>query len=373
MSVKVVHLITGLDGGGAERMLTHLASGGDRAAFSHTVVSMMDEGVYGPELREAGVTVHCLDMPRGRPSWRGFRRFLKLLRAEQPAVLQTWLYHADLLGLAARRLSGSPRLVWNLRCSDMDMAHYSPLSRLILRLLARWSDRPDLVIVNSEAGRVLHQQLGYRPRRWSVIPNGFDLGRFHPDPAAPGRLRAALGLPADAIIAGHVARFDPMKDHAAFLAALALCPNIHGVMVGKGVTPTNLELTDTVRRLGLEARVHCLGERRDMPELMAGFDFLVLSSAFGEGFPNVVGEAMASATPCIATEVGDAAAIIGATGKTVPRRDPAALARAMNELAALTPTARHELGKAARVRIEAHFGLPQTIAAYEREYLALID
>lgn len=373
--MKVVHLITGLDSGGAERMLVRLATTGHRDGFDHVVVSMMDEGAYGAELRAANVPLYCLGMERGRPTLSGLARLVGLLRGQRPDVLQTWLYHADLMGLVAGWLAGVPRLAWNIRCSDMEMTNYSRLSALVLKLLAHCSGRPDVVLVNSEAGRARHEELGYRPRRWRVIPNGFDLGRFRPDPEVPARLRAALGLPQEAVIVGHVARFDPMKDHLGFLGAFGSikdpCPNLFVVMVGPGVTTENPLLAEAMVSQGLNGRVFMLGERRDVPALMAGFDFLVLSSAFGEGFPNVLGEAMACGLPSIATDVGDCAAILGDTGRIVPRRDSSALAGAIRDMFALGADVRRSLGAQARARVEANYALPAVLAAYHDEYRRL--
>ncbi len=369
--IHVVHIITGLGRGGAEANLAQLVTRLDAAHFRSVVISLTGEGALGPGIRAARVEVHALGMRRGVIDPRGLGRLVKLLRTIKPDVIQTWMYHADLLGLLASGLAGRPPVVWNVRCSNMDFTRYSRLTRLVVRSLARLSRFPVAVVVNSQAGLGLHESLGYRPRRWALVPNGFDIEKFRPDLAAPARLRATLNIDRDAAVVGHVARVDPMKDHAGFLEAAAQLasqrPMVHVVLVGAG-TET---LIPRARSLGLEGRVHALGERDDVAALMPGFDVLCLSSAFGEGFPNVLGEALACGVPCVTTDVGDAAAIVGDSGRIVPPSDPAALATALLDLIDAGPAARASLGRAGRQRIVDTCALPRIVESYERLYTEL--
>ena len=351
---RVLHVITGLALGGAERMLAQLLASMDRARVPSAVVSRTDMGALGPEIAASGVPVQALGMRRGVPDPRARLGLRAPVRAFRPDVLQSWLYHADLMACFA----GAPRLAWNLRCSDMDFSRYGWSTRQTVRLLARLSRRPDAVLCNSEAGRKLHQSLGYRPRRWEVVPNGFDLDRFRPDTAARQRLRLMLGLAHDALIICLVARFDPQKDHATAFAALESVPEAHLVCIGRDVP-----------RAG--PRVHLLGERSDIEALMPGFDVATLSSAVGEGFSNVLAEAMACGVPCVATDVGDAAAILGETGIVVPRRDPAALAAGWQRMMELGPDGRARLGAAARARVAAHWSIDAVARRYEAIYASL--
>ncbi len=173
--IAVLHLITGLELGGAERMLAHIVGRADRHRFRSVVVSMTGPGRMGPLIEAEGITVRSLGLRRGAPDPRGILRLLRTLREFRPDILQTWLYHADLLGLIARQLSPTKRLVWNLRCTEMEG------TAGLTRLLAWGSGVPDAVIVNSDAGQRYHEALGYRPLRWALIPNGFDTQRFRPD------------------------------------------------------------------------------------------------------------------------------------------------------------------------------------------------
>lgn len=353
-------------------MLAKLVGSMDSSRFRNIVISMTDGGSIAGELSKSGVPILSLQMRRGVADPRGLTRLLHLLRQEKPDVLQTWLYHADLMGALAGRLAGVPRVVWNLRCSDMNRPDYRWLSRHLPLLLARLSGMPDAVIVNSGAGRAVHERYGYHPRAWQLIPNGFDVARFRPDPEARGRFLREHGLPDDAFLVGLPARLDPMKDHCTFLAAATdfatKHPNARFVLMGSGLQPQNAWIRRVIGACSLDDRVLLLGERRDIDRILPALDLVTLSSAFGEGFPNVLGEAMACGVPCVSTDVGDAAAIVDDTGTIVAPRDPVALAVAWQQMVALGPQGRAALGAAARRRIERHFSLSIVAAQYEAFY-----
>jgi glycosyltransferase involved in cell wall biosynthesis len=366
--IRIVHVISDLDTGGAEMMLAKLVGGMDRARLSNTVISLTDRGQLSEQIESSGVAVHALGMKRGRPDVLALPRLIRLFKALKPTIVQSWLYHADLLSTVAVKFSGSPILVWNVRCSDMDLKRYSPLTRWVQRVLAWCSATPAAVIANSEAGQQQHERLGYRPRRWDVIPNGFDTQRFHPDSSMRVSLRKEWHVPEDTVVVALVARVDPMKDHAAFLEAAQQVAkerqNVCFLLIGKD-TQT---LEPAVAAKGLTDRVRILGYRSAIECLLPGVDVLCLSSAFGEGFPNVLGEAMACGIPCVSTDVGDARSIIGDTGLVVPVRDPASLAHAIIDLIDRGPAAREHLGRAARARIEAEYSLPRIVDRYTALY-----
>ena len=370
--IKIVHLITDLATGGAEIMLHKVLSRLDRSRFRNTVVSMTDRGSLGEQIEALDVPLFTLGLRRGIPNPLALFRLLRLLRAERPHILQTWLYHSDLLGLVAGKLARVPAIAWNIRCSDMDLRCYPKLTSLVVRALVPLSRLPDVVIFNSDAGRLFHQDLGYHPRKWVVVPNGFDLDEFHPDPDARFLFRRELELPAETLIVGLIARYDPMKDHQNFLRAvdsvLERRPRIHFVLIGHGVDESNSELITEIQNRNIFRHLHLLGTRRDIRSIMPALDVLVLSSAFGEGFPNVLGEAMAAGIPCIVTNVGDAAVVVGDTGRVVHAKDPAGLAAAIAELVAMPVEERRRLGFAARRRIEECFSLPSVVRQYELLY-----
>lgn len=364
--LTLLHLITGLETGGAEGMLARLVITSDRAQFRHVVVSMTGSGTAGPKIAEAGIALRSLELSRNMPNPVALSRLRRVLREFRPDILQTWLYHADFLGVAAWRLGWVPRLLWNVRCTEtIGVAG-------IRRWLTRWSGLPDAVVVNSNKGKSFHEALGYRPRRWAHIPNGFDTTVLKPDAGARECQRRALGIGDDAFVVLLPARYHPMKDHATFLAAAALFaearPEARFVMVGDGVLPSNGQLANMIAAYGVADRLLLLGERPDLASLYSAADVVTLSSSFGEGFPNVLAEAMCCGVACVATRIGDAADIIGATGAIVPPRDPAGMAVAWEAMAAAGPEKRRAMGDAARGRIVENYDLDTIVAQYAAVY-----
>ena len=359
----ILHLITGLETGGAEQMLARLVTRLDPARFRSVVVSMTGPGVIGPKLTGAGIELLSLDLPPGRPDPRGLMRLVRIVRAVRPGVLLTWLYHADLLGLLAKPFLGDCRLLWNIRCTESWNAN------VVRRMLVAGSRVPDAVVVNSAAGQWFHEGIGYRPRRWEMIPNGYDTTVFRRDETARASLRRELDIADDAIAIGLPARYHPMKDHPTFLAAAARLtavePKALFVLAGPGVDAANRSLTDMIAAAGLGGRIRLLGNRGDMVRVYSALDIVTLSSAYGEGHPNVLGEAMSCEVMCAATDVGDAAQLIGPTGAVVPPRDPEALAAAWQGLAELGAEGRRIRGKEARERIVRLYDIDAVTKRYE--------
>jgi glycosyltransferase involved in cell wall biosynthesis len=360
--LTIVHLITGLEMGGAEGMLARLVAYADRARFRPVVVSMTGPGTFGAQIAAAGVPLFSLGMARGVPDPRGLLRLRRVLRDFRPDLLQTWLYHADLLGLVAWRLGWVPRLVWNVRSTETIGAGRARA------LLARWSALPDAVVVNAKEGQRFHEALGYRPRRWVHIPNGFDTEALRPDPAARQRQRAALGVADGAFLILLPARYHPMKDHATFLDAAARLaassPQVRFALAGEGTGPGNAVLMAAIAEHRLGDRVVLLGDRRDLPAVYQAVDLVTLSSAYGEGFPNVLAEAMSCGIPCVATDVGDSREIVGEAGEIVPPCDPTALAAAWGKFVVLGAEERGQRGAFARERIVENYGLLRIVSCY---------
>lgn len=366
--IKIVHVITDLGAGGAQQMLVRIATGADRTRFEHVVVSLVDDDVYGACLREAGIRVKTLGMKRGIGDLLLMNRLRRFLREERPDIVQTWLYHADLVGLIAGRLAGIRTIGWNVRCSDMHLEHYRLATRIVRWTLARCSRLPSFVVSNSYAGQAFHERIGYRPRRWKTIANGFDLNVYKPQPDTRAAVRRSLGISEDVIAIGIFARFDAMKDHETFVRAAGMTKDVQFLMAGSDVDANNATLRRWIDEAGIADRTHLLGFRTDVPRLLNACDVVVLSSAFGEGFPNVLGEAMSSGVPCVATDVGDSALVIGDTGRIVAPRDPDALSAAMRELASLGHAGLRALGARARERIRQQFDISSIVRQYESMY-----
>src|SRR5690606_3866948 len=366
--LHVVHIISGLGQGGAETVLHRLVSAPDQTT-RHTVVSMSDEGVFGPRLREAGITVVTLGMPAGRLTWRGLRQLYRFLRRERPDVVQTWMYHADLIGGIVARWAGIRAVSWGIRNSGANLEKSSRLTNLIAWACARLSGLvPAGIIACAQDASARHQARGYRADRMEVIPNGYDLSRWTPRPDARERLRREWGIEGDAPLVGSIARWNPLKDHANLLEAFAVCarsmPQARCVLVGHGLTPDNPALMALIDRWQLRDKVILLGRRDDVPDVMSALDLHVLSSC-AEGFPNVVAEAMAVGVPCVVTDVGDAARIVGDYGWVVPPQDGTALGRGIQAaLRDLGTPAMDERVRHGRERVQRLYSLTAMVSAY---------
>ena len=359
-AVKVMHVITDLDVGGAERMMTSYLMSQRDCAPEAIVVSLLPGGSFSKGLRLAKIPVIDLNMRRNTPSVASVFRLAKLISEEKPDVIQGWMYHADLLTSLALLISGrvsSTRFYWGVRCSDMDTSKYGLALRLTIWACTWLSWLPDGVIANSFAGRRVHRDLGYRARQFAVIPNGVNTDRFRPDPDARRRIRGELGIEDDTPVIAMIARVDPMKDHGTFLAALDRLPGVAAILAGKG--------TESIEN---RPDLYCLGVREDVQEIYAASDIIVLSSAFGEGFPNVLVEGMACGLAPVATNVGDCAEIIGGVGHVVPPRNPVALAEAVRKILASDEEEIRAIGRRSRQRITELFSLDRATTAFDRLY-----
>ena len=372
-----MHLIAGLEIGGCQTSLLRVASGLDGSCFRQEVVSLTFVGPVGERLRAAGIPVRALGMRPGVPDPVRVARFLRDVSREPPALIQTWMYQSDLLGgLAASVAGGEPALVWGVRHGRLEPGAHSWHMRLSARACALLSGRlPAAIVCPSESSRRWHADHGYHADRITTIPNGFDTDRFRPDPEAYRDVRAELGIPPEAVIVGHVARFDPQKRHRDVVdAAARVCREndaVHVVLCGDGLTGANPVLAEWVRETRHADRFHSLGVRTDIWRLMAAMDVLVLASS-GEGFANCVGEAMACGVPCVVTDVGDANELVGETGVVVAVGDVVGLARGIRSLLALAPSERARIGAAARRRIEESYGQSRMISEYGELYADVI-
>lgn len=366
--IRLLFLVRQFDSGGAERQLLELVKALDKSFFAITVVVFYDGGSLFSELEAIpGVRVVSLKK-KGRYDCLGFlQRLFRTMLAERPQVVYSFLPVANELGLLAGKVFGA-RVVWGLRSSNVDLSFYHPVVALVFRLGALLSHFPDLIIVNSVVGYHYHARAGYRKARMVTVHNGIDTNRFYPDPAAGRRIREEWGVGPTERMLGLVARLDPQKDHGTFLRAAALVhqqdPGTRFVCVGRdgGVPGYQENLFQLAADLGLGRALLWQRQREDVQRIYNALDVLVLSSS-SEGFPNVVGEAMACAVPCVVTDVGDAAYLVGDTGLVVPPRDPPALARGILRL--LAGKEARSQGQAARTRIEEKFSTAQLARATE--------
>lgn len=368
---RVVFVVTGLSVGGAELMLQRLLERLDKRFDTH-VISMTSLGEVGERMRARGVSVEALGMRRGTPDPFAFGRLVRKLKELRPEIVQTWLYHADLMGGLAARLAGVPSVAWSIRHGDLSPRKNKALTLAVVSVcaaLSRWI--PDLVLCCSKRAVDAHVAKGYLSRKMRVLPNGVDVTRFRADDRVRQEVRRDLGVEDSTPLVGNIGRFDPLKNQSGFLEAFAKLaariPGTRAVMVGEGVDQNNASLTRKAEELGVQQKVSFVGRREDIHRLMSGLDVLV-SSSDGEAFPNVIAEAMACGVPCAVTDVGDSEWIVGDLGRVVPAGNMSALADAAADLVS-TPKHEHAARSAAvRARIVAHFDIEGVVRHYEEVF-----
>ena len=343
----------------------------DRALFPSSVVSLRPEGPVGTAIEELGISVDYRDVRGAASAAADFSFLVRALRKKRPQLVQTWMYHADLVGGLAARLAGVGRVVWGIQASELD-PRSDKTSRRVARLCAPLSRFvPDAIVSNSFSALQNHVLRGYLEPKISVIPSGFEVPKDSEDRSA---IRVDLGIPTDAFVIGRAGRFSPVKDYESFVRAAGLVartsPNVHFLLCGEGLTPANEELSGWVRAAGVTDRVHLLGRRTDMPRVYAAMD-LACSSSYAEGFPSVVGEAMASGIPVVATDAGDSAHLVGDTGLVIPIRDHQALADALETFVRMSDDARRDLGQRAKARIVEQFSIESMADSYAELYQQL--
>jgi len=365
--MRLMLLARSLGVGGAERQLMLLARELQGRHELSVVTFYGGESSYTtqPWLTTVWSPLH----KRGRWDLVFVLRYWRKLREMQPDVVYAFTGPPSLLALVSRLRRRGPAVVWGIRSSDVDLRHYGLLARLVRWMECRLAAFADGVIANSEAGRSQALREGFARRDIRVIVNGIDTEAFAPVPHAAQALRRRIGLPDDAMLIGTVARLDPMKGYDVLIQAASLLharrPSVHWVLAGGGDARYSHSLQELARDLGLDGVVHWLGPASEVSTLHSAFDLYTSASVFGEGFSNSIGEAMACGTPCVVTDVGDSAGIVGDTGRVVPARDAAALAAAWAELLDLPRADRQALGRRARSRVEEHFSVARMVTATE--------
>ena len=366
-------LIRSLDHGGAERQLTELVKGLDKSRVRVTVATFYDGGALRPEIENIeGVRVLSLGK-KGRWDLLTFLwRLSRVVREAKPDILHGYMGIAnELCSLMAWRHGG--RAVWGLRQSERDPFQYGWLTCWSERAGAWVSKSADLIIANSHAGKRYYTGLGYRPERMIVVHNGVDTVRFHPDAAAGRAMRQEWKIADDELLIGMIGRLDPQKDHPNFLRAAALVAaqrkNVRFICVGNGTDSYRAQLEAMAEELGLKDRVIFKRATNNVVGMYNALDLSTLPSKNGEGFANVVGEAMACGIPVVVTDAGDSAFVVANKDQVVPIQQPEPLAQAWLRVLDMPLADRARLGVAQRVRIEENFQvrhlLVNTLSALE--------
>lgn len=375
--MRVVHVINCLSLGGAERQLLRLAAEQRRDGDAVTIVTLLDKDTLRPDADAAGVPVRAIGVRSALGFPRAVLRLRGWLRELEPQVVQSWLYYANLVALAAK-----PKvLVWNIRQTLPDLAGERLLMRRAIRLGARWSGLPHGIVCNAREGLEQHRAIGYANAIEEIIPNGFDVERFGHGNEATRTARATLDLPADAVVVAHAARRHPMKDHAGFLEAIAPLlerrRELVVVMMGREVDETHLS-ADLARHAALsralaERRLRLLGERLDLESLYPAFDLVVSSSAWGEAFPNVLAEAMASGVGVVATDVGESRALVEDPARVVPPSRPDLLRAAIDAWLDRSESRRRADAELGRGRIAERYSIRAVLERYRSLWRRAIE
>jgi glycosyltransferase involved in cell wall biosynthesis len=356
--IRVIHLITSLGAGGAEGTLLRLAGELKNQQIEQTVVTLKSGGPREAELISMGVELHALGVNSFFSFIKGIFKFRKIARAYKPDVIQTWLYHADFMGLLARPKRA--KLVWNIRCAQQTIKDAGLSTYFLIRLLSLLSPLVDGVIFNSTSGRKWHKEIGYRPKSSTVILNGFDSQHWTPNCQNRKLFRERYAKHESPLFVGLIARYHPIKDHDCFLRAISIArqsiPQITAVLAGEGVTAENNHLRSLAHDLGLEGHVLFLGRRKDTKSIVQGLDCCVLTSK-SEGFPNVLGEAMLCGVPCVSTDVGDARDILDGLGPIAPSGVPDAVAAGIISTLRKTPKEMEFLAQSIRESIKSRYSM----------------
>lgn len=365
---QVVHIITGLESGGAESMLYKLTSYRDASKYQYTVISLTGEGIYGSRMRELGIHVISLHMGK-KGMFKGLYQAQKILR--DAFVVQGWLYHGNLVALILTMFYDVRKLIWGIRQTDISYEHNKKSTMHLARVLSYVSFIPDVILSNSMTGIESHVDVGYNKKKFKQIKNGFEVSNYALNEKMNQELRKAYHLE-NTLILGHVARFDAQKDQDTLFKALKIVKSKFNkpwklVCLGIGMTEDNQDLIAMLKENELLDDVILLGVKQNISDFMSLFDLFVLSS-LGEGFPNVIGEAMSAETPCVATNVGECKEIIGDTGLVVEPKNPLILADALLKLMLLSHKERLDLGILARRRILETYDMMKVVKDYESYY-----
>ncbi|MBD1945815.1 glycosyltransferase [Coleofasciculus sp. FACHB-712] len=374
---RLAFIITGLSTGGAEMMLYKLLSRLNLNRFDPVVISLADRGILGHQVEALGIPVYTIGVKSEMPSIAVIWRLINTVQKLQPDLIQGWMAHGNLAAqLVSIFIPRQVPVIWNIRHSALAKSDTKAMTLLIIKVLSYLSHLPARIISNCQTGLEDHHKIGYCADKTTVIPNGFDTEIFAPSAEARFSIRSNLNCTENTLLIGLVGRFHPMKDHATFLQAAALLskryPDVQFVLIGNKVDCKNQLLCELIQNLNLGDRVHLLGLCYDLPRINAGLDIATSSSAYGEGFPNVIGEAMSCGVPCVVTDVGDSAWIVGNTGRVVPPRNPESLNKAWQQLIELGSEGRAALGQAARTRVIENFSLDSVVAQYQALYESMV-
>jgi glycosyltransferase involved in cell wall biosynthesis len=370
--IKIVHIIASLNIGGTEMMLYKLLPRMRNDRFENIVFTLKEKGSLSKDFESQNIRVYNVLGMGGVLRFSALIKSLNIFRQINPDLIQGWLAHGNLVAeIASIFLPYKLSTLWNIRYTNLSKGETKRSVLFIIKLLSILSFLPQKIVFNSKAGADDHCRMGYRSDKSCIIPNGFDTKLFSPSEKNRSCVRSELNISEEAVLIGLIGRFDPLKDHSCFLKAGAMLlsskQGIFFLLAGREVDWQNRQLKQLIEKLGMSENVFLLGECRDVHRITAALDIATCSSV-AEGFPNVIGEAMSCGVPCVVTDVGDSAWLVGDSGIVVPPRNHKTLCEAWLKMIEMGSEKRRVLGEKARKRIEDHFSIQMIVKKYEQLY-----
>jgi len=369
---QIVHVIVGLGTGGAEKVLYKILDCGLETRNRSAVISLSDKGPLGPRIESMGVPVYEMKFGNTLTDVFRFFRFVSLVRTIEPGLLVGWMYHSNIVVLLARFfLKRKVGVIWNIRHALHEMNTERWRTRFFIRVGALLSRAPDKVIFNSHTSLRHHEHIGYTLNNIEVIPNGFNMECRQRTDINKYILPEELGLDEDISLVGIIGRFHIVKGYRYFIEAskriIEEYPGVEFALVGRQVDTSNQSLKQWIAGSTYEGRYHLLGERVDIERILPSLKVLV-SASITESFPNVLGEAMACGVPCVATDVGDTAAVLAGSGIIVEAKNSHELYRGISQVLSWDEHKYNKISRRARERIETHYSNSTMIERHEQKY-----
>ena len=373
--MKIIHIITSLNIGGAEIALQKLLMSKKNDTPKPSVISLTELGKIGEQLQKQNFETHCLHMKNALYFPVTLIKLIKILSNEKPDIVQTWLYHADLLGGIAAKIAGIKNILWGIRTTELKKGSFiTAIIRQVCALLSYFI--PTRIICVATASMNKHVSLGYARKKMLVIGNGFELEHLQFDNLKRETLRAKYNIDENNIVIGSLGRFSEDKGQEIFLKSAKILnlrnTNIHFLIIGKGINKDNEQLISWINDANLGKNITLLEEQSDILACLSAMDIFCLHSRT-EGFPNVLGEAMAVGLPCVATNVGDVKHLLSDTGVIVDKNNPLALVEGLELLINNSIEQNKSLGSKARMRIEQEFTINQTRKKFDAVYTSLLN
>lgn len=373
--MKILHIITGLNSGGAETALFKLATFSNK--HEHVILSLSKGGIYAEKLKDKNIKVYELDTTAVNFVFTVVK-ISRIYKFEQPEIVQSWMIHGDFTSSLVKILNPRMRLLWNFRHSDYDIKKTKPQTWLILGFLLIFSKIfPKHIVTCAESIKSSYARWGFPKGKFSVIPNGVDLSHLSGQGKSPKitSRNKTLNLCC-------VARNHPQKNLKGLCDSVVKI-NKQGLdvtctLIGAGTNDFleryKQELDDQ-NKIIAESRIYSAGEVVPASALIAEFDILVLPSLFGEGFPNVLIEAMAVGVPCVASDSGDSREIVNDTGWIYRRKNQHQLSsciRSAFDEIILSPEKYLKKSEAAKETVRAKYSMEHVHRLYMTLYASMI-